>query len=152
MPTDPEDSVETPHDWTVVLSGPLAQKGPLLASLERAGVDVSEQPDRNPQYGLEAPDDKTGWVTCRTTSHVDTVVEHASRAGWVLRAHWPTPNCSAGCSKGSVTQPDGSGVGVCLHCGGSGYTNRPPKSAEQQLGEELAALRSRLAILEKRVS
>ena len=146
MPTEPENTVETPKDWTVVVSGPLAQKGPLLASLERAGVDISDQPDRNPQYGLEAPDPQTGWVTCRTTGHVDQVVEHASRAGWGLRAHWPTPPCQACSGSGKDDRPL-----ACTHCHGTGHTNRPAPTPEQLLRADLEQMRAELAALKARV-
>ena len=128
-------------DYTVVLSGPVAQKGPLLASLERAGVDLSEPQEHDSHwsrvYGNDDP--PVGWVACRAAD-VDGVVEHAGRAGWQLRAHWITPDCGA-CG--------GTGDG-CRHCNGKRVTNRPAPTPEQLLRADLEQMRAELAALKAR--
>ena len=116
-----------------------------MAALERAGADLSEgQPDRNPSHGLDPEGPEVGWVTVRGAD-IDQLVEVAARAGWALRSHWPTPACPV-CVDGRANMPDGSGLGTCLHCAGKGFTNRAPKSREQQLEERVAALEARLGV------
>ena len=102
-------------DWMLALSGPVAQRGPLLAALDRAGVDVEQE--HGPR-GLET-DPTTGWITCRHPD-VDAVATHAGNAGWSLRAHWPTPTCLACNGTTSRELP-------CLNCAGTGRTEQLPK-------------------------
>jgi hypothetical protein len=120
-------------DWTILLSGPLAQRGPLLAALDRAGADVSWQPPSHPSYGLET-DDLTGWITVRHAD-VDAAVEHTQRAGWALRMHWPTPRCKVCTGLGKVNGPDG--LGSCLHCAGIGASHKPPPQPVDPVAELL---------------
>ena len=131
-------------DYTVLLHGPLAQKAPLLASLERAGCDLSDGQEHdqhwNRAYG-DDPDPTVGWVRCRH-SDVDHVVEVGSRAGWRLRAHWNTPDC--GLCSGSGATPDQM---VCRHCHGKGRTNRPAPTQEQLLRADLEQMRAEIAAL-----
>ncbi len=112
-------------DWTILLSGPVAQRGPLLATLDREGLDVSWQPT-DPTYGLPT-DDTTGWVVTRH-SDVDEVTGHAHHAGWVLRMHWPTPVCKACGGLGQVNGDDG--LTTCEPCAGVGATHKPTHPPE----------------------
>lgn len=137
-----------PQDWTVVLSGPLTHRGPLLASLQQAGITV--EPDQGPRgnpYGLPDDDPTLGWVACRHTDLNDATAASV-RCGWALRMHWPTPACWACAGTGRVNGPDG--LGACLHCTGNGHTNKPLPPPEQQMAERLAALEARLADMEGR--
>jgi len=135
-----------PSDYTCVLSGPLARKTPLLASLDRAGADLSEPQHLDShwavKYGHEV-DPTVGWVHCRT-SHPDQISGHVSRAGWRLVAHWPTGPCGECNGTGHVNHGT-QGLGTCLHCGGKKVTNVPAKTAEQKLLERLERLEAQLA-------
>ena len=143
-------------DYTVVLSGPVAQKGPLLASLERAGVDLSEPQEHDSHWSrLYGNTDSTvGWVTCRH-SDVDEIARPANpktddpggiatRAGWVLRAHWNTPTCGACGGTGGDT------TATCRHCNGKRVTNRSAPTPEQLLRADLEQMRAELAALKAR--
>jgi hypothetical protein len=132
---------------TCLLSGPLAQRGPLMASLERAGARLEpDQGSRGHAHGLPDDDASQGWIAVRHAD-VDHVVSFASRAGWALRLHWNTPYCRV-CEGSGKANHGTSGLGTCLHCEGSGKTNRPPKSPEQQLREQLDDVTRRLAAIE----
>jgi hypothetical protein len=124
---------------TTVLSGPLASRAPLLSALQRAGANMGEQPDRNPNHGLPT-DPETGWVTA-IVDDLDIarrVLERSDR--WALRLHWNTPACLA-CSGHGV----GQGGSTCLHCLGAGATNKPYRPPDR-----LAELEARVAGLEGR--
>lgn len=129
----------------MVLSGPAAQRGPLLAALRRVGANLSDgQPVGNRSYGLPA-DLYDDWVTVRHR-HLDPVLEQAGRVGWRLRLHWQTPLCGYCAGNGQVTVGV-DGLGPCRHCGGCGRTNRPAPAGADLLKAELEALRSEVAAL-----
>lgn len=130
-------------DWMILLSGPLAQRGPLLAALDREGVDVEQahNPRGLPDTTDGSADPTVGWIAARHPS-VDEVVDTASRAGWALRMHYPTPRCGA-CE--GLTTIAGT---PCLHCSGTGRTDKPTPTPEQVLRDELATMHRRLAALE----
>lgn len=130
-------------DWTCVLSGPVAQRGPLLSGLAQTGANIDEQPARNPSHGLPADDPTVGWVTVRHPD-IDTVAAHAAQAGWSLRSHWPTPPCRV-CAGVGQTNIGTVGLGTCLHCAGTGRTNTPPPA-----GPSVADLLARIETLEAR--
>lgn len=136
---------------TAVLSGPAAARSQLLLILQRAGANVNEQPDENPNHGLPpSPDEETeivdpsdvGWVTV-LVDDLETVTKALERApDWVLRLHWPTPDCRA-CEGRKI----GLGGSPCLHCLGAGKTNRvwtPP--------DPLAEMQKKLDELERRLN
>lgn len=102
-------------DWMITLSGPLAQKSPLLATLDRAGVDVDQE--HGPR-GLDT-EPGLGWIVARHTD-VDEVTELAKSAGWALRMHSPTPTCQACGGTGKGQTPDG--LRDCTNCSGVGRT------------------------------
>ena len=131
-------------DWMVLLSGPLAQRAGLLATLAAAGVDVEQAHE---PHGLPDEGPTVGWV-CARHADVDKVVTHAARAGWSLRMHWPTPRCGVCAGVGKANGP--AGLGDCLHCGGVGRTSKPAPTPEQQLAERLAELQQRIDRLEGR--
>lgn len=131
-------------DWMLTLSGPLARRAPLLASLARAGVDVEQ--DHGP-HGLPAEDASVGWLHVRHHD-VDAVAAEAQRAGWALRAHWPTPKCGVCGGIGKANGP--AGLGDCLHCAGTGRTPKRAPTAEERLQAEIAELHERIARLENR--
>lgn len=134
-------------DWTVVLSGPLAQRPVVLSALERAGLTLEPSGNsRGYHYGLPDDDPSVGWVAVRHED-VNDVVEHVARSGWQLRLHWPTPDCGACHGTGHVNHGT-SGLGSCLHCGGKGATNKPVPSPEEQMEATVRALEARLAALE----
>jgi hypothetical protein len=114
------------NEWTVVLSGPLAQRAPLLASLKRAGVEVSDQPKSGGSHGLPNDDRKVGWIT-GLTDDIETAVALAGNAGWSLLMHWPTPKCR-GCN-GLGKRASGP---VCLQCKGAGRANNKKRDALAQ--------------------
>lgn len=122
---------------TCVLSGPLAGRGRLLARLERAGLDISEQPERNPSHGLPA-DPSEGWLDV-IGPELAAVMSEVSEKRWRLRLHWNTPDCVI-CGGRDLQPP-------CPHCGGKQKTNvRPrPFNAQEEierLSRELAELRA----------
>ena len=122
------------RELTVSLSGPVEEQGPLLQRLERAGVDVSEQPDTHPSWGLPTVKGER-WITC-LVDNLEVVEKAVARAPrWQVRQHWATPACRA-CGG----QPS---VATCLHCKGTGRTNRPAPVVDP-----LAALEARIAQLE----
>ena len=148
MADDTAETVEPASDWTVVLSGPLAQKTVVLAALDQAGGDLTEpqQPDAHwaTVYG-DTPDATVGWVTCRVQDvNNDAVSGAVGRAGWRLRAHWHTPTCGV-CSGLGAANGD-----PCAHCGGRGVTNRPAPTVEQLLRADLEEMRVELAALKAR--
>ena len=104
-------------DWMITLSGPLAQRSPLLASLDRAGVDVDQE--HGPR-GLDTGQG-VGWITARHTD-VDEVVDIAQRSGWALRMHSPTPTCRVCAGTGKGQTPDG--LRDCTNCAGVGRTEK----------------------------
>ena len=128
------------NDWTVLLSGPLAQRAPLLATLNRSGISVGDGPQGDSR-GLPNDDPTQGWINCRHHD-VNEVVELASSAGWVLRAHWHTPRCVACAGLGRIADA------ACLNCSGSGRTEKRPPTPEQELSRTVADLRNRIAQLE----
>lgn len=135
-------------DYTLILSGPKTTRAPLLAGLERAGFDLSEGQDpdgRAASRGLPTSPE-VGWVKVRAP-HPDSVAEHAKRAGWALSLHHPTPKCRACRGEGKANSGT-AGLGACLNCGGKGFTNRKPPSAEEQLRATVQDLQARLARLE----
>lgn len=135
-------------DWTVVLSGPLAQRQVVLAALDRAGLRLEgADSHRGVFYGLPDSDPSVGWVGARHRD-VNEVVDVAKRAGWTLRLHWPTPDCRACGGTGRVNGP--TGISSCLHCQGTGRTNKPLPSPEQAAADAIAALEARIADLEGR--
>ena len=137
-------------DYTVLLSGPLAQKSPLLASLERAGADLSDGQEHDGHWRHVYQDDEdptVGWVRVRHHD-VNEVVEHATRADWRHRASWNTPAC--GVCGGSGHANHETGLGACLHCGGKGVTNKRPPSPEELLRAELDGLRAEIVALKAR--
>lgn len=131
---------------TVVLAGPAATRGPLCQALERAGwriLDWRRQPWEDPALS---------WVAA-TGDSLDDVARPAQpdgsdsggiavRHGWALRRHWATPACRVCAGQGH----DPSGA-VCLHCAGSGRTNRRPPSPEELLDERFAELERRIEAL-----
>lgn len=134
-------------DWTVVLSGPLAQRAVVLSALERAGMALEPSlGTRGHSYGLPDEDPSVGWVAVRHES-LAAAQALAGRSGWTLRLHWPTPDCRACGGTGRVNHGT-SGLGTCLHCQGSARTNRPVPSTEEQMAATIADLQARLAVLE----
>lgn len=121
-------------DWMLTLSGPVAQRATLLATLANSGVDVEHE--HGPR-GFDT-DPTVGWIVARHAD-VDVPTELAKLAGWSLRSHWPTPTCKA-CSGHSAS----NGIG-CDNCGNTGRTEKRPTPADP-----LAELRARIAALETR--
>ena len=119
----------------MTLSGPLAQRSPLLATLAREGVDVEQE--HGPR-GFDT-DVKEGWITARH-GDINEVKAHAENAGWALRSHWPTPTCKA-CSGHSAT----NGV-ACGNCAGTGRTEKRPEVVP--MDKVIADLQARIAQLE----
>lgn len=74
--------------YTVVLSGPLAQRSPVLRALQVAGITAD--PADETAHGHDISDPTVGWVTCRA-DHPDRAVEVVTPLGWGLRSHFPTP-------------------------------------------------------------
>ena len=130
------------NDWTVLLSGPLAQRAPLLATLNRSGVTIGDNPASDSR-GLPHDDPTVGWITARHED-VDHVAGLAQSAGWVLRAHWHTPKCVACAGHGRIADA------ACLNCAGTGRTEKRPPTPEQQLSATVADLQARLAALESK--
>ena len=130
-------------DWTIVVSGPLAQRADVLAILDR--LEPDDTPRGHP-HGLSDGDPSVGWVTCRH-ANVDTIVDLVAPSGWVLRAHWNTPECRA-CGGSGRVNVETTGLGTCLPCEGTGRTNARVPSAEEQLRAELDKMAERLAALE----
>lgn len=131
-----------------MLSGPKAQQAPVLASLNRTGVNLSEgQPEKDPSYGCEGdqPEPTVGWVTCRHAD-VDQVAATAARHRWVLRLHWPTPSCRV--CPGTGLANGEAGLQTCGHCDGTGRTNRTPPDSTGLLLATIDDLKARLAKLE----
>jgi hypothetical protein len=129
---------------TAVLSGPVAGRSPLLAQLQRAGMNVNEQPDTGISHGLPTDAD-TGWVTVVATDLVAVEQSLARSGGWSLRLHWLTPDCLACGGHGK-----GEGGSTCLHCLGAGKTNRrwePPNPMD-----EIRKLREQVDNLSKRAA
>lgn len=126
---------------TCVLSGPVGRRSSLLLVLEKAGCDLSEQPEFNPSHGL--PDDpETGWITVLADDLAPIEKALARSGGWALRLHWNTPDCRA-------CDGHGKGVGglVCLHCAGRGTTNKPYRPPDP-----LDEMRARLDTLERQLA
>lgn len=127
-------------DITVLLRGPLANRHPLLGLLGRHQVNLTELHSERDSHGFPDDDPTQGWITCRTAD-LDRTVALCADAGWRLVAHWNTPACRV-CGGGGLRP--GTVSFRCDHCGGSGYTNVTPPSAERRLQEELDRLRARL--------
>lgn len=120
-------------DWMAQLSGPVARRASLLASLDRAGVDVDHAHEPR---GFDT-DPTEGWVVARHHD-VDELAARAAEHDYRLRAHWPTPTCIA-CGGHSAR----NGV-ACLNCGSTGRTEkRPPTQADV-----IAELQARIARIE----
>ena len=134
-------------DTTVVFSGPLAQRGVVMADFERTGAILEPaEAQRGEPYGLPDDDPSVGWVAAR--GPLEELRAIAYRAGWALRLHWHTPNCRACEGTGRVNGP--AGLTTCEHCAGHGKTNRPVPTAEERLAAQVEALNARLATLEAR--
>lgn len=135
-------------DLTVILCGPLAQRGPLMASLQRCGARLEpNQGSRGHHHGFTdlRDDPALGSVAVRTAD-LGHVVEEAKRCGWSLRLHHETPSCQACRGTGHVNHGT-SGLGTCLHCEGTGKSNQP---APDPLRAELDALRAEIEALKGR--
>lgn len=138
-------------DWTIVLSGPLAQRGPLLASLDRAGVSLSDSTHSRglPDHATvdddhPASDPTVGWINARHAD-IDEAGSLAANAGWALRMHYPTPRCTV-CLGGGQVNGD-KGLAACLHCEGTGRTEKPAPTPDEQLAAVIAQMRAEIAAL-----
>lgn len=130
-------------DWTIVLSGPLNARPPLLKALERAAAGMQDMPpdDEPPSHGLAAGEPTVGWVTV-LHADIDQIADLAKKHRWALRMHWPTPKCKV-CSGHAVRNGK-----PCPYCLGVGKTNRKPVAPEPV---DVHALVARLAELERQV-
>jgi hypothetical protein len=129
---------------TCLLSGPATSRSPTLAMLQRAGVDLREQPETNVSHGLPNNDPDVGWITARADALGAVEKALAASDRWTLRMHWNTPVCRA-CNGHKL----GEGGSTCLHCLGSGHSEREVPRADPM--EEIRKLSERVDTLGKLV-
>lgn len=164
-----------PSDYTCVLSGPLARKTPLLASLDRAGADLSEPQHLDSHWAVKYGHDvdpTQGWVHCRTSDLAGLSRPKAPSPKWTdangrtwTADEWHAEFGPAGpvalagwrlvghwitpdcgeCNGTGHVNHGTEGLGTCLHCRGVGRTNLPAKTAEQKLLERVERLEAQLA-------
>ena len=136
----------------MVLSGPVSGRDAVMSALARTGALDGPHHD----HGLPAhatvdddhpADDPTVAFLVARAPRIDAVVGGVVKPrGWVLRAHWPTPNCQVCDGTGVINEP-GIGQVTCLHCDGVGRTNQPPQPPPDPL-QVIADLERRIAVLE----